>query len=288
VITKVKFNNLILERKIREFLEEDCHFSDISSSIIPESAISSAKIITKSSGYISGLEELNLIYDILNVFVKLVKKDGDRVKKGDVLAHLKGETQSILFGERTALNLLSHMSAITTTTRKYVEIIKNSGKAVKIACTRKTLPGLRIFEKKAVFLGGGETHRFSLDDMILLKDTHLKYYNGNIEEMMIEMKKNASFTKKIEIEIERVEDVLIAAKFGADIIMLDNMNPDQVEDAISTLKRNKVRGTVIIEVSGGITLDNIVDYVIAEPDIISSSELTQFPSEKVDISLRFD
>jgi len=288
VITKVKFNNLILERKIREFLEEDCNFSDISSSIIPESAISSAKIITKSSGYISGLEELNLIYDILNVSVNLIKKDGDRVKRGDILAHLKGETQAILFGERTALNLLSHMSAITTTTRKYVEIIKTSGKAVKIACTRKTLPGLRIFEKKAVFLGGGETHRFSLDDMILLKDTHLKYYDGNIEKMMIEIEKSASFTKKIEIEIERVEDVLIAAKFGADIIMLDNMNPDQVEDAISTLKKNKVRGMVIVEVSGGITLDNIVDYVIAEPDIISSSELTQFPSEKVDISLRFD
>lgn len=284
----MKFNNLILERKIREFLEEDCHFSDISSSIIPKSAISSAKIITKSSGYISGLEELNLIYDILNVSVNLFKDDGDRVKKGDILAHLKGETKSILFGERTALNLLSHMSAITTTTRKYVEIIKNSGKVVKIACTRKTLPGLRIFEKKAVFLGGGETHRFSLDDMILLKDTHLKYYNGNIEEMMREIKKSASFTKKIEIEIERVEDVLIAAKFGADIIMLDNMNPDQVEDAISTLKRNKVRGMVIVEVSGGITLNNIVDYVIAEPDIISSSELTQFPSEKVDISLQFD
>ncbi|MHA1106446.1 MAG: carboxylating nicotinate-nucleotide diphosphorylase [Promethearchaeota archaeon] len=284
----MKFNNLILERKIREFLEEDCNFSDISSSIIPESAISSAKIITKSSGYISGLEELNLIYDILNVSVNLIKKDGDRVKRGDILAHLKGETQAILFGERTALNLLSHMSAITTTTRKYVEIIKTSGKAVKIACTRKTLPGLRIFEKKAVFLGGGETHRFSLDDMILLKDTHLKYYDGNIEKMMIEIEKSASFTKKIEIEIERVEDVLIAAKFGADIIMLDNMNPDQVEDAISTLKKNKVRGMVIVEVSGGITLDNIVDYVIAEPDIISSSELTQFPSEKVDISLRFD
>ncbi|MHA1194318.1 MAG: nicotinate-nucleotide diphosphorylase, partial [Promethearchaeota archaeon] len=149
-------------------------------------------------------------------------------------------------------------------------------------------PGLRIFEKKAVFLGGGETHRFSLDDMILLKDTHLKYYDGNIEKMMIEIKKSASFTKKIEIEIERVEDVLTAVKFGADIIMLDNMSPDQVEDAISTLKKNKVRGMVIIEISGGITLDNIVDYVIAEPDIISSSELTQFPSEKVDISLRFD
>ena len=288
VNSKMKFNNLILERKIREFLEEDCHFGDISSSIIPENAISSAKIIAKSSGYISGLEELNLLYNILNVTVDLLKKDGDRVKKGDILANLKGETQSILYGERTALNLLSHMSAITTTTRKYVDIIKDSGKRVKIVGTRKTLPGLRIFEKKAVVLGGGENHRFSLDDMVLLKDTHLKYFDGNIEKMMIEIKKNTSFTKKIEIEIERVEDVLIAAKFGADIIMLDNMNPDQVEDAISILKSNNVRGKVIIEVSGGISLDNIVDYVIAEPDIISSSELTQFPFEKVDISLRFD
>jgi nicotinate-nucleotide pyrophosphorylase (carboxylating) len=288
VISKLKFNNLILERKIREFLEEDCQFSDISSCIIPEGTISSAKIIAKSNGYISGLEEMNLLYKILNVSVNLTKTDGDRVKNGDIIAYLKGETRSILFGERTALNLIFHMSAITTTTRRYVEIIKKSGKDVKIACTRKTLPGLRIFEKKAVQLGGGETHRFSLDDMVLLKDTHLKYFNGNIEQMMIEIKKITSFTKKIEIEIEKVEDILIAAKFGADIIMLDNMNPDQVEDAISTLKRNNIRGRVIIEVSGGITLDNIVDYLIAEPNIISSSELTQFPSEKVDISLRFD
>ena len=183
------------------------------------------------------------------------------------------------------------MSSITTTTRKYVEIIKKAGKNVKIACTRKTLPGLRIFEKKAVYLAGdlADTHRFSLDDMILLKDTHLKYYNGDIEKLLRDVKKKASFSKKIEIEIENVDDVLIAAKNGADIIMLDNMNPDQVKLAIELLKNNNLRKKVLIEVSGGINLENINAYLAQEaPDIISSSELTQFPSEQVDLSLRFD
>jgi nicotinate-nucleotide pyrophosphorylase (carboxylating) len=180
------------------------------------------------------------------------------------------------------------MSAITTTTREYVNLVKVSGKNVKIAATRKTIPGLRIFEKKAVLMGGGETHRFSLDDMILLKDTHLKYYNGDVKKLLEEVKAKASFSKKIEIEIENVDDVLIAAKNGADIIMLDNMSPDQVEDAITILKNHKLRDNVIIEISGGINKETIVDYIIADPDIISIGNLTQFPSTQVDLSLRFD
>jgi nicotinate-nucleotide pyrophosphorylase (carboxylating) len=180
------------------------------------------------------------------------------------------------------------MSAITTITKKYVNIIKNSGKMVKIACTRKTLPGLRIFDKKAVEVGGGDTHRFSLDDMILLKDTHLKYYNGDVEKLLKETRTNASFTKKIEIEIEKVEDVLVAAQNGADIIMLDNFTPDEVEDAISLLKNNNFRKKVLIEVSGGIDEENLLDYVIAEPDLISLGLLTQKYTEYVDFSLRFE
>jgi len=173
-------------------------------------------------------------------------------------------------------------------TRKFVNLIKDSGKNVKIAATRKTIPGLRIFEKRAVELGGGDTHRFSLDDMILLKDTHLRYYNGDIARLLKDVKEKASFSKKIEIEVEKVEDILIAAQNGADIIMLDNMNPDQVEDAISILKKHDLRDKVLIEISGGINSENIMDYIIAEPDVISTSQLTQFPSEKVDLSLRFD
>ncbi|MHA2393635.1 MAG: carboxylating nicotinate-nucleotide diphosphorylase [Promethearchaeota archaeon] len=281
------YNRFVIQRKLKEFIEEDCNFADVSSSTIPENAQTTAKIFAKSEGSISGLEELRMLYDLLNVSIVLKKEDGEKFKEGDIIAEIRGKTRDILLGERIGLNLITHMSAITSTTKKFVEIIKNSGKSVKIACTRKTTPGLRIFEKKAVEIGGGDTHRFSLDEF-LLKDTHLRYYDGNVEELLKDVKKKASFAKKIEIEVERIDDVLIAAKNKADIVMLDNFNPDQIQDAINVLKKNSLRDKVIIEVSGGITPENIVDYLLSEPDIISSGQLTQFPSEQVDFTLRFD
>jgi nicotinate-nucleotide pyrophosphorylase (carboxylating) len=284
----MSYNKIIIERKLREFLEEDCAFQDVTSNFIAEDNQKSAKIIAKSKGFISGLAELKILYDILKVETNFIKKDGEEVKKGDIVVELKGNTRNILLGERVGLNLITHMSAITSTTRKYVNIIKDTGKNVKIACTRKTLPGLRIFQKKAVFLGGGDPHRFSLDDMILLKDTHLRYYKGDIVNLLEDVKNHASFSKKIEIEIEKVEDVVMAAQNGADIIMLDNMSPDEVEDAINSLKKKNLRENVVIEVSGSVILDNIVDYLLSEPDVISTSELTLHPSEQVDLSLRFD
>lgn len=284
----MNYNIIIIEQKLREFLQEDCIFTDVSSRVIPKNAKTTAKIIAKSRGYVSGLEVLKILFRILNLSTNFLKEDGELVNNQDIILELKGNIRDILLGERTALNLLSHMSAITTTARKFVEIINNSGKNVKIACTRKTIPGLRIFEKMAAEIGHADTHRFSLDDMILLKDTHLRYYKGNIERLLKDMKKEASFTKKIEVEVENAEDALIAARNGADIIMLDNFSPEGVEDAINSLKKHNIRHKVIIEVSGGITPDNILDYLLSEPDIISSGSLTQFPSESVDFSLRFD
>ncbi|MFX1428281.1 MAG: carboxylating nicotinate-nucleotide diphosphorylase [Promethearchaeota archaeon] len=281
------YNRFIIQNKLKEFINEDCNFADVSSNVIPEDAETSAKIYAKSTGYVSGLKEIEILFDMLEVSMDFKKKDGEEFKNGDLIAELQGKTRNILLGERLGLNLLTHMSAITSTTKKYRERIINAGKKVKIACTRKTTPGLRIFEKKAVEIGGGDPHRFSLDE-VLLKDTHLRFYKGDIEKLLTEIKKKVSFTKKIEIEIEKVEDVLIAAKNGADIIMLDNFTPDQVEDAITLLKQNNLRENVIIEVSGGIHPENIVDYLLSEPDIISSGQLTQFPSEFVDFSLRFD
>jgi nicotinate-nucleotide pyrophosphorylase (carboxylating) len=281
------YNRFIIQDNLKKFIEEDCHFADISSSIIPEDANTTAKIYAKSAGYISGLTELEILFDMVEVSTTLKKRDGEAFKNGDIIVELKGKTRNILLGERLGLNLLTHMSAITSTTKKFKEIIQNAGKNIRIACTRKTTPGLRIFEKKAVEIGGGDPHRFSLDE-VLLKDTHLRYYKGDIEKILTAIKKKVSFTKKIEIEIEEVEDVLIAAKYGADIIMLDNFTPDQVEDAITLLKKNNLRENVIIEVSGGIQPENVVDYLLSEPDIISSGQLTQFPSEYVDFTLRFD
>jgi nicotinate-nucleotide pyrophosphorylase (carboxylating) len=282
------YNRLIIQRKLKEFIEEDCNFADISSISVPSDAETTAKIFAKTAGYVSGLEELELLFEILDVSTSLKKNDGDPFQKGDVITTLKGNAKNILLGERVCLNLITHMSAITSTTRKFVELIKQLGKSVKIACTRKTTPGLRIFEKKAVELGYGDPHRFSLDDMVLLKDTHLRFYNGDLEKLLVDVRKKVSFSKKIEVEVEKVEDVLIAAKNGADIIMLDNFSPDGVEDCINLLKKYNFREKVMIEVSGGINLKNIVDYLISDPDVISSSQLTQFPSEQVDFSLRFD
>jgi len=286
----MSFNRVLIEEKIKEFLKEDCRFNDVSSQVIPERPLVSAKIMAKSDGFISGLEETEILFNLLKVEAPLKKKDGEQVKQGDTILVLKGNPRNILLGERTALNLLTHMSAITTTVKKYLNIVKNSGKNVKIACTRKTLPGLRIFEKKAVSLAGleADTHRFSLDDMILLKDTHLKYYKGDVGTLLNDVKKGASFTKKIEIEIEKIEDVLIAARNGADIIMLDNMSPEQVEKALDLLKENGLRENVIIEISGGIHMDNIKNYLKVEPDVISIGKLTLFPSEQVDLSLKFE
>ncbi|MFX1600731.1 MAG: carboxylating nicotinate-nucleotide diphosphorylase [Promethearchaeota archaeon] len=284
----MSYNKIVIEQKIREFLQEDCGFIDVSSKVIPENAKTSAKIFAKSAGYVSGLEELKILYKILNVSTSFKKKDGEDVNKGDFIVELEGSTRNILLGERTGLNLITHMSAITTTARKYFKIITDSGKNVKIACTRKTIPGMRIFEKKAAELGYADTHRFSLDDMILLKDTHLRFYNGDIEKLLIDTKIKNSFSKKIEIEIENVEDALIAAKNGADIVMLDNMGPDKVEDTVNLLKEHNLRDKIILEVSGGITKENIVDYLLSEPDVISLGSITQFPSEQVDFSLRFD
>jgi nicotinate-nucleotide pyrophosphorylase (carboxylating) len=286
----MSYNHIIIEEKIKEFLKEDCMYSDVSSHIIPEKPSVSAKIIAKSGGFISGLEEIKILFNLLNVDINLRKNDGEEVTQGDILLELKGSPRKILLGERIGLNLLTHMSAITTTVRKYLKIVNNSGKNVKIACTRKTLPGLRIFEKKAVYLAGigADTHRFSLDDMVLLKDTHLRYYNGDVEKLLKDVKERVSFTKKIEIEVEKIEDVLIAARNGADILMLDNMKPEQVEKALNLLIKNDLRGKVIVEISGGISMENIVPYLKAEPDVISMGNLTLFPSEQVDLSLKFD
>jgi nicotinate-nucleotide pyrophosphorylase (carboxylating) len=284
----MSYNRILIEKKLRKFLVEDNAFIDVSSISIPTNSISSAKVVAKSNGFLAGLEEFEILFRILNIDVTPKKTDGDQIQTGDIIAELHGKTQDILLGERVGLNLLCHMSAITTTTRKFVNIIEKSGKNVRIACTRKTLPGLRLFEKKAVDIGKGDTHRFNLDDMVLLKSTHLKFFNGNVAELLKNTKLKVSFTKKIEIEVEKVEDVITAVKNGADIIMLDNMNPDKVQDAVNLLKQQNLRDQVIIEVSGNITQDNIVDYLISEPDVISTSILTQKPTDFVDISLKLD
>ena len=255
-----------------EYLKRDSPFGDITSRIIPEDLKCKAFIISKDSGVVAGLEEVKELFEHFGLEFNQKFKDGNYIKENDVLAEIYGNARKILLIERTALNILSRMSGIATKTRRIMEKVKKINKKVKIAATRKTCPSFSYFEKKAVEIGGGETHRFSISDMILIKDNHIKLLG--LEKAVKNAKKYSTF-RKIEVEVENLEDAIKAAKLGVDIIMLDNMMPDEIENVLEELKKHKLRDKVLVEVSGGINEENIYDYAKLDVDIISMGDLTE-------------
>lgn len=262
------------------FLEEDAPFGDVTSeAVIPEDLEAEAVIIAKQDGVIAGLEEAKALFEHFGVKVELKVKDGDEVKKGTVVIKLKGNARKILLVERTALNIIGRMSGIATQTRKLVGKIRAVSPKVKVAGTRKTL--LKALDKKAILIGNGEPHRFSLSDAILIKDNHLALVP--LEEA-IKRAKAFSVYKIVEVEVESLEDALKAAKAGTDVIMLDNMTPEQIKEVLEALKRERLRDKVKIEVSGGITEENIQDYAKLDIDVISLGALTH-SVKNFDVSL---
>jgi len=262
------------------FLEEDVPFGDVTSeAVIPEDLEAEAVIISKQDGVIAGLEEAKALFEHFGVKVELKAKDGDEVKKGTVVIKLKGNARKILLVERTALNIIGRMSGIATQTRKLVEKIRTVSPKVRVAGTRKTL--LKPLDKKAILIGNGEPHRFSLSDAILIKDNHLALVP--LEEA-IKRAKTFSAYKIVEVEVESLEDALKAAKAGADVIMLDNMTPEQIKEVLEALKHEGFRDKVKIEVSGGITEENIQDYAKLDIDVISLGALTH-SVKNFDVSL---
>jgi len=198
-------------------------------------------------------------------------KDGDAVCQNDSLLLLNGDAKKILLVERTALNIIGRMSGIATQTRKIVDIVSAVNPCCRVAATRKTCPGFRILDKKAVKIGGGDPHRMNLSDGILIKDNHLALVPLGIA---IQAAKMDTTYKKIEVEVETSESALSAAKAGADIIMLDNMSPDQITRTISVLKSEGLRDRVIIELSGGIDESSLPRYAALDVDVISLGVLT--------------
>jgi len=274
----------ILEEKLLKMLAEDVGQGDITTAlIVPEESCAEAEMIAKEAGVIAGVEEAKALLKSLNLEAKFMVKDGEKVKANQTLMKISGDTRTILSVERTLLNLLSRMSGIATLTRKLVEKLGKAGSRTKVACTRKTALGLLYFDKKAVQLGGGDTHRLHLDDMILIKDNHIAVA-GSIEKAVKAVMKGASFSKKIEVEVTKLDDVLVAAKAGADIVMLDNFSPKQVAEAVKMLKKSELLGKVLLEASGGITSENILNYALAGVNIISLGELTASP-KALNISL---
>ncbi|MFZ1039127.1 MAG: carboxylating nicotinate-nucleotide diphosphorylase [Candidatus Bathyarchaeia archaeon] len=274
----------ILEKKLLDILAEDIGQGDITTALtIPAESTSEAQIVAKEAGIAAGIEEAKVLLESLGLKVETLASDGEKINPKQTLMKIRGNTRTILSTERTILNIVSRMSGIATTTRRLVEKLQKAKLGTKIACTRKTAPGLLYLDKKAVLVGGGDTHRLHLDDMVLIKDNHIAVA-GSIEVAVKRAKEVGSFTKKIEVEVSSAEDALAAAKAGADIIMLDNFSPKQVEKAMSRLEEAAFSGKVLIEASGGITAENILEFASKQVDIVSLGELTH-SAKTLDLSL---
>ncbi|HEX2124538.1 MAG TPA: carboxylating nicotinate-nucleotide diphosphorylase [Nitrososphaeraceae archaeon] len=267
-------------------MHEDIGTGDVTSNcLIPQDLHSRAQIICKNkkSAIVCGLEEMSLVFDLCRCNTKTLVSDGSWVQKGTVVMTIEGKTRSILKAERTALNLLMRMSGIASETRYIKDAIADLSDSVIIASTRKTAPGLRLFDKKAVTIGGGNSHRIRLDDMVLIKDNHLAII-GSVTKSVEVAKKNAASSMNIECEAKNSNEVIEAISAGADIVMLDNFSPEDAAKIIKEISRRGIRERVKLEISGGITMQNIRDYAKAEPDIISVGFLTHSP-KAVDFSL---
>lgn len=263
-----------MDEIIKYMLREDEGFGDVTSNaLIPENKIFYAKLISKDDGILAGIEIIKEMFLEYGIEIISSKNDGDEINRGDVLLELEGNARKILILERTALNLLMRMSGVATVTNRIVTKVNCVNPKIRVAGTRKTAPALQKYDKLAIAIGGGDPHRFALDDMILIKDNHIAVV-GSVKEALHLAKENNSFSKKIEIEVESIEDAIIASENGADIIMFDNMSPEQAQNALDALNEKDLRANVLIEISGGITEDNILDYAPLDVDIISLGSLT--------------
>ena len=254
---------------IEHYLQEDIGFGDITSDNLFTDEKISAVIISKENCIAAGIDDIVKLFRLFYLDVDIRVKDGETVQNGTEILSIFGGARAILKCERLALNILMRMSGIATATHDLVERCRPINPNLKIAATRKTTPGFRYYEKRAVVLGGGEAHRFQLSDAIMIKDNHLKII-GSLEGAMEKVKK-VKFMKKVEIEVTTRKQALTAAKLGADIIMLDNMTPEQVEIIYNEIKT--LRPEILIEISGGITPDNIEAYA-PFADVISLGWLT--------------
>ena len=263
-----------MDEIIKYMLREDEGFGDITSNaLIPENKVFYAKLISKDDGILAGIEIIKEMFLEYGITIISSKNDGDKIAKGDILLEIEGNARKILLLERTALNLLMRMSGVATVTNRIVAKVKEVNPKIRVAGTRKTAPALQKFDKLAIVIGGGDPHRSALDDMVLIKDNHIAVV-GSVEDALKLAKENVSFSKKIEIEVESVEDAIIACENGADIVMFDNMSPDEAQNTLDILVKKGLRDNVLIEISGGNTEDNILDYAPLDVDIISLGSLT--------------
>ena len=264
------------KKQLAQFLAEDIGKGDITSDLLDKKRIT-ATIISRENAILAGVQYAKEIFKIKGCNVKILKKEGSKIKPNQTIISITGDAGKILTCERTALNLLTRMSGIATQTNQLVKKIPSK---TKLYATRKTAPGLRYFDKEAVEIGGGKKHRLRLDEMVMIKDNHIA-----IEDSLLSLiKKTKKKYKKFEVEVENTKDAVLAANMGATIIMLDNFTPAQIKKTIQTLKDQKLRSKVLLEASGGITSKNISKYGQTGVDIISVGSITN-SVKGIDMSL---
>ncbi len=275
-------NRFYVDELIKTAICEDIHYVDVTTDyLIDENAETTAKFVSKADGVVCGLEIALRVFTLLDdrITFEVFKKDGDEVKKGEIICKMRGNTRALLKGERTALNLIQHMSGIATATHHCVKLVE--GTNASVVDTRKTLPGLRPLQKYAVTCGGGKNHRYNLSDAAMLKDNHIDAYGG-ITAAVEELRKKAGHMVKIEVETRTLDDLREALSVGADIIMLDNMDCATMTEAVRINA-----GRAKLEASGNITEDNIAEVAKTGVDIISLGALTH-SVKAFDISMRID
>lgn len=268
------------DKLIRMTLQEDITSEDVSTNAVMRSAVKgTVDLIAKEDGIIAGLDVYARVFQILDekTEISFNFKDGDAVKKGDLLGTVTGDIRVLLSGERVALNYLQRMSGIATYTKQVSKLLE--GSKVTLLDTRKTTPNCRVFEKYAVRIGGGCNHRYNLSDGVLLKDNHIGAA-GSVAKAVAMAKEYAPFVRKIEIEVETMEQVKEAVEAGADIIMLDNMTPEMMKEAVEL-----IAGRAQTECSGNITKENIAKILETGVDFVSSGALTH-SAPILDISMK--
>ncbi|MGC8816700.1 MAG: carboxylating nicotinate-nucleotide diphosphorylase [Candidatus Hadarchaeum sp.] len=276
--------DIFLRKKIREMLAEDFGRGDVTSEVLIKPNLrAKAEVISKQEGMLAGAREAAMIFREVGVRAKIRHRDGENIQPGDVVLELEGPARKILGAERVALNLMMRMSGIATVTRELIERARRKNPKIVIAATRKTAPLLKYFDKRAVKVAGGWPHRFDLSDQVLIKDNHLRLV-GPITMAVRKFKEQGNYGK-IEVETTTPEEALEAARAGADIVMLDNMSPSQIRQAIRLLGREGLRKRVTLEASGGITPANVAEYATTGVDIISTSYMTMRACA-IDMSLK--
>lgn len=278
----MKLPQFYIDDLIKRAISEDINYIDVTTDyLIPDGSVSTARLISKDEGVVAGIEIGMRVFELLDADVTftIFKKDGEAVKKGNVIAEMRGSTAALLKGERTALNLMQHMSGIATETRKCVDLIK--GTRATIAETRKTLPGLRPLQKYAVVAGGGVNHRYNLSDAAMLKDNHIDAY-GSLTKAVEALRSKVGHMVKIEVETRTLEELEEALAVKADVIMLDNMDCATMKKAVEI-----TAGRAKLEASGNVTHENIREVAETGVDIISLGALTH-SVKCFDISMRID